>query len=42
MVDIGTEHRLGLGLGWRLEGARLDGANDNPGSRLGVRMSARW
>ena len=49
-----AEHRLGLGLGWRLEGAgterfelrleaaRLDGANDDAGHRLGVRMSARW
>ena len=48
------EHRVGLGLGWSLEGvgaerfelrfeaARLDGANDNAGHRLGVRMSARW
>ena len=48
------EHRVGLGLGWRLEGvgaerfelrfeaARLDGANDAAGHRLGVRMSARW
>ena len=48
------EHRLGVGLGWSLEGvgaerfelrfeaARLDGANDNAGHRLGVRMSARW
>ena len=48
------EHRVGLGLGWSLEGvgaerfelrfeaARLDGANDNTGYRLGVRMSARW
>ena len=50
----GAEHRLGLGLGWRLEGtgserlelrleaARLDGASDDTGNRVGVRMSARW
>ena len=49
-----AEHRLGLGVGWRLEGAgterlelrleaaRLDGTNDDAGNRVGVRMSARW
>ena len=49
-----AEHRLGLGLGWRLEGggterfelrleaARLDGASDDAGHRLGLAVSARW
>ena len=49
-----AEHRLGLGLGWRLEGAgterlelrleaaRLDGASDDAGHRLGLTVSARW
>ena len=47
-------HRVGVGFGWRLEGtgterfelrfeaARLDGASDDAGHRLGVRMRARW
>ena len=49
-----AEHRLGLGLGWRLEGAgterfelrleaaRLDGASDDAGHRLGLTVSAQW
>ena len=49
-----AEHRLGLGLGWRLEGAgterlelrleaaRLDGASDDTGHRLGLAVTARW
>ena len=49
-----AEHRIGLGFGWRLEGApvaalelrfegeRLLPANDNPANRVGVRLSARW
>ena len=48
------ERRLGLGLGWRLEGARLgafelrlegmrlDAANDDREHRVRARMSARW
>ena len=52
--DGKAEHRLGLGLGWRLEGmgtqgfelrfegTRLDAANDDSEHRVGVRMSARW
>ena len=52
--DGGPEHRLGLGLGWRLEGAgagsfevrfegaRLDAANDDAEHRLGVRMTVGW
>ena len=49
-----AEHRIGLGLGWDLVGAwredlelrieawRLLPANEDPESRLGVRLSARW
>ena len=52
--DAGPEHRIGLGLGWelvgarrkdlelRLEASRLLPANDNPESRIGVRATARW
>ena len=54
--DSGTEHVIGFGFGWRLEGARregfelrlegsrLDAANDDraPEDRIGLRMSARW
>ena len=52
--DGGPEHRLGLGLGWRLEGTgagrvevrfegtRLDAANDAAEHRLGARMTAHW
>ena len=52
--EAAPEHRLALGLGWRLEGAgtgifelrfegaRLDGANDDAEYRVGARMSALW
>ena len=52
--DAAPEHRIGLGLGWELVGARRQdlelriealrrlSANDNPESRIGVRLSARW
>ena len=52
--DAAPEHRLGLGLGWelagarrkdlelRLEASRLLPANDNPENRIGVRLAARW
>ena len=52
--DSEPEHRLGLGLGWRLEGAgterlelrleaaRLDGASDDTGDRLGLTVRAQW
>ena len=52
--DTPPEHRVGLGFGWRLEGAvwgglevrfessRLLPANDDPESRIGVRLTARW
>ena len=52
--DAGPEHRVGLGLGWelmgarrenlelRLEASRLLPANDNPENRIGVRLAARW
>ena len=52
--DAGPEHRVGLGLGWelagarredlelRLEAARLLPANDDPESRIGVRLAAQW
>ena len=52
--DAAPEHRVGLGFGWRLEGAgaedlelrfeasRLLPANDNPESRIGVTLTARW
>ena len=54
--NSGTEHVIWFGLGWRLEGARregfelrlegsrLDAANDDraPEDRIGLRMSARW
>ncbi|MDE0201872.1 MAG: hypothetical protein OXK73_05490 [Rhodospirillaceae bacterium] len=48
------EHRVGLGLGWELVGARREDlelrfeasrllpANDNPESRIGVKLTARW
>ena len=47
-------HRVGLGFGWelvgagaedlalRIEASRLLPANDDPESRLGVRLTARW
>ena len=52
--DAVPEHRVGLGLGWglvgarhkdlalRLEASRLLPANNNPESRIGVRLTARW
>ena len=52
--DAVPEHRVGLGLGWelvgarhedlelRLEASRLLLANDNPENRIGVRLTARW
>ena len=52
--DAAAEHRLGLGFGWelvgarrkdlelRLEASRLLPANDNPENRIGVRATARW
>ena len=52
--DAGPEHRVGLGLGWELIGARRENlelrleasrrlpANDNPENRIGVRLAARW
>ena len=48
------EHRLGLGLGWRLEGAgtgifelrfegaRLEAANDDAEHRIGMTLKTRW
>ena len=48
------EHRVGLGFGWELKGARREDlelrfeasrllpANDDPESRIGVRLTARW
>ena len=52
--DAAPEHRVGLGLGWELIGARRENlelrleasrrlpANDNPENRIGVRLAARW
>ena len=52
--DAAPEHRLGLGLGWRLAGAgaetlalrfeaaRRVPASDDPEHRLGVTLTARW
>ena len=52
--DDEPEHRLGLGLGWRLEGAphgdlefrleasRLDTADDDAEHRVGFTVTARW
>ena len=52
--DAAPEHRVGLGLGWelagarredlalRLEASRLLPANDNPENHIGVRLTARW
>ena len=52
--DAAPEHRVGLGLGWELVGARreelklrLDAsrllpANDDPESHIGVKLTARW
>ena len=52
--DAEPEHRVGLGLGWELVGARREDlelrieasrllpANDNPENRIGVRLTARW
>ena len=52
--DAAPEHRVGLGLGWELVGARRENlelrleasrrlpANDNPENRIGVRLAARW
>ena len=52
--DAAPEHRIGLGLGWelvearrqdlelRIEASRRRPANDNPESRIGVRLTARW
>ena len=52
--DAAATHRLGLGLGWRLEGAgaggfevrfegsRLEPANDGTEHRVGVTLNARW
>ena len=52
--DAAPEHRVGLGLGWELVGARREDlelrfeasrmlpANDDPESRIGVRLTARW
>ena len=52
--DAAPEHRVGLGFGWqlvgarredlklRLEASRLLPANDDPESRMGVRLTARW
>ena len=52
--DAAPGYRVGLGFGWELKGARgedlelrfeasrLLPANDDPESRIGVRLSARW
>ena len=52
--DAAPEHRIGLGLGWelagarredlalRLEASRLLPANDNPENHIGVSLTARW
>ena len=52
--NAAPEHRVGLGLGWelagarredlalRLEASRLLPANDNPENHIGVRLTARW
>ena len=52
--DVPPEHRVGLGFGWELVGARREDlklrfeasrllpANDGPESRIGVRLTARW
>ena len=52
--DAPPGHRVGLGFGWelvgarredlelRLEASRLLPANDNPENRIGVRFTARW
>ena len=52
--DADPVHRLGLGLGWRLEGAgagtfqvrlegsRLEPANDTAEHRVGLTLNARW
>ena len=52
--DREAEHRIGLGFGWelvgarrehlalRIEASRLLPANEDPESRIGVRLSARW
>ncbi|MCY3755286.1 MAG: hypothetical protein OXG99_14520, partial [Alphaproteobacteria bacterium] len=52
--DAAPEHRVGLGLGWELVGARRENlelrleasrrlpANDNPENRIGVRLATRW
>ena len=50
--EAAPEHRLGLGVGWRLEGsgafelrfegARLDAANDDAEHRIGVTLTTRW
>ena len=52
--DAAPEHRVDLGFGWELVGARrqdlelrfeasrLLPANDDPESRIGVRLTARW
>ena len=52
--DAAPGHRVGLGFGWELAGARredlalrieasrLQPANEDPESRIGVRFSARW
>jgi len=52
--DAAPEHRLVLGLGWRLEGVRTvafetrleasrhDPANENAEHRIGFTLTARW
>jgi len=52
--DAAPEHRVGLGLGWELAGARREDlalrlaasrllpANGNPENHVGVRLTARW
>ena len=53
-ADAAAGHRLGLGFGWRLEGAgaqafelrfegsRVEPANDGPEHRVGLTLNARW
>ena len=44
--DLGAEHRIGLGFGWRLEGARREDLEFHvevlPESRIGLRLTVRW
>ena len=42
--DTGPEHRFLVGLGWQLEGARSDTANDNarPETLIAIRVMTIW